>query len=60
MKAVTCHHVLILAAVLATTALAGCADVRQNPASNTVNGQPDAAASQAVNAQASSPASVPF
>ncbi|WP_159016635.1 hypothetical protein [Cognatiluteimonas profundi] len=60
MKAVTCHHALILAAALATAALAGCADVHQNPATNTVNGQSDAAASQAANVQSPSPASVPF
>jgi hypothetical protein len=57
MKTVSCHHAWILAAALAA-ALAGCADVHQDPATSTINGQPAATASQATNAQ--SPASVPF
>lgn len=60
MKAVTCHHALILAIALATAALAGCADVHQNPASNTITGQADAAPTQSANAQSPSTASVPF
>jgi hypothetical protein len=59
MKAVTCHA-LILAAALATTALAGCADVHQDPASNTIGAQSNATAPQPANAQATSTASVPF
>ncbi len=60
MKTVTLRHALFLMAILTTSALAGCADVHQNPATNTISGQSDAAASQAANVQSPSPASVPF
>ena len=56
MKAATFRKVLFLAAALAAATLAGCADVHQNPASNTVAS--DVPASQAAGAQ--SPANVPF
>ena len=56
MKANTRRNALLLAVALATATLAGCADVHQNPASNTVAS--DVPASQAAGAQ--SPANVPF
>ena len=59
MKVASCRHALFLAVALAATALAGCADVRQEPASTVVSSQADAGASQDAGAQ-SSPTSVPF
>jgi hypothetical protein len=69
---VTSHRTgLFFAAVLASCALSGCADVRQNPASNIVNGQADAIAQQdvaspsgpaaaTITSQQTSPTNIPF
>ena len=51
---------LFFATLLALTALSGCADVRQNPASNVVNGQADASTQQNVAPQQASPTNIPF
>ena len=56
MKPVTHRNVVLLAMALIAAALAGCADVHQDPASSTVVS--DAPASQAANAP--SPTNVPF
>jgi outer membrane murein-binding lipoprotein Lpp len=56
MKATTRRNTLLLAVALFTTTLAGCADVRQDPASTTVTS--DAAAPQAADARSST--NVPF
>ena len=56
MQAATSRNVLFLAVALTAAVLAGCADVHQNPASNTVAS--DAPASQAADAR--SPTNVPF
>ena len=53
MKSITLRHALLLAAVLA--AVAGCAEVHQNPAASTITGH--AASGQA---QSQSPTNVPF
>jgi len=53
MKSATLRHTLFLAAVLAAAAVAGCAEVHQNPASSTITGQ-------AASGQAQSPTNVPF
>ena len=60
MQTVTARHALFVAAVLAMATLSGCADVRQNPTSNVVNGQSDSAASQPANAQPAPATSIPF
>ena len=60
MKVVAIRHILFVATVLALSALSGCAEVRQNPASDVVAGQSDAAASQPANAQPAGPTNVPF
>ena len=60
MQTVTIRHALFVAAVLAMTTLVGCADVRQNPTSNVVNGQSDTAASQPADAQPASATNIPF
>lgn len=60
MKATTHCHAFLLAVALATAALTGCTDVRQNPPSNTVAGQPGTGASQAAAGQSQSPSNVPF
>jgi hypothetical protein len=43
MKAAICRPALFLAAALAASTLAGCAEVRQDPASTTVSQQADPA-----------------
>ena len=53
MKSATLRHTLFLAAVLAAAAVAGCAEVHQNPASSTITGQ-------AASGQAQPPTNVPF
>jgi hypothetical protein len=60
MKSVSNRHVAVIAFALALAGLGGCADVRQNPASNVVNGQSDAVASQSADAQPVRQSSVPF
>jgi len=62
MKSVSHRHVAVIAfaLALALAGLGGCADVRQNPASNVVNGQSDAVASQSADAQPVRQSSVPF
>jgi hypothetical protein len=51
---------LLFATLLSLAALSGCADVRQNPASNVVNGQADASTQQNVAPQHAAPTNVPF
>ena len=60
MNAVTCRQALFLAAMLALATLAGCADVHQDPASSTVEGQPAASASQSADVQPASSTNIPF
>ena len=60
MKSATTRHTLLAAAVMAMAALGGCADVRQNPASQVVSGQADSAAPQAASAQPASATNIPF
>lgn len=60
MKTVTSRQALFLAAALALGSLAGCADVHQDPASNTVVGQADASAQQVSDAQPVSATNIPF
>jgi hypothetical protein len=62
---------VFIAAFLAVCALSGCADVRQNPSSNIVDGQADAIAQQSVTSpngpaaatitsQQTAPTNIPF
>ena len=60
MKSVSLRNVAVIALVLALAGLGGCADVRQNPASNVVNGKSDAMAVQSTDAQPVRQSSVPF
>ena len=60
MKAATSRQALFLAAALAAASLAGCADVHQDPVSNTVVGQADASAPQGSDAQPASATNIPF
>jgi hypothetical protein len=60
MNAVTSRQALFLAAALAVLSLAGCADVHQDPASNTVVGQADASTQQSTDAQPASATNIPF
>jgi hypothetical protein len=59
MKTVTSRQALFLAAALALGSLAGCADVHQDPESNTVVGQA-ASAQQVSDAQPASATNIPF
>ena len=59
MSVVSSRPTLFFATLLALAALSGCADVHQNPASNVVNGQTNAAA-QNVTPQQASPTNIPF
>ena len=60
MSAVSRRPAVLFAALLALAALGGCADVRQNPATNVVNGQADAPTQQNVAPQQTSPTNIPF
>jgi uncharacterized protein YceK len=60
MSAVSRRPAVLFAALLALAALSGCADVRQNPASNVVNGQADASTQQNAAPQHAAPTNVPF
>ena len=60
MKAATCRQAMFLAAALAVSLLAGCAEVHQNPAYSTIGGQPDASAAQSSNQQPASSTNIPF
>ena len=60
MKTVRLRHAWFLAAAFAAAVLAGCADVRQNPAESTIAGQPDAGAAQAAGGPSQSSTNVPF
>jgi hypothetical protein len=60
MSVVSSRPALLFATLLSLAALSGCADVRQNPASNVVNGQADASTQQNVAPQHAAPTNVPF
>ena len=60
MSTVSRRPALFFAAMLALAAVSGCADVRQNPASNVVNGQADAFAQQNAGPQHATPTNIPF
>jgi hypothetical protein len=59
MKIPSCR-VVLLALVLSMAALGGCAEVRQAPAGNVVNGQAEQAAPQVADVAPPRPSSVPF
>lgn len=60
MKTITFRQALFYAATLALASLAGCADVHQDPVSNTVVGQADASTQQSSDAQPASATNIPF
>lgn len=60
MQSISHRHVAVITMVLALAGVGGCADVRQNPASNVVNAHSDAVAVQNADAQPVRPSSVPF
>jgi len=60
MSVISSRPALIFAALLALAALSGCADVRQNPASNVVNGQAGASTQQNIAPQHAAPTNIPF
>lgn len=54
------RRVVLLALILSMAALGGCAEVRQAPAGNVVNGQADQDAPQVADVAPPRPSSVPF
>jgi hypothetical protein len=54
------HAMVLLALVLSMAALGGCAEVRQAPAGNVVNGQAAQAAPQVADIAPQRQSSVPF
>lgn len=60
MKVLSRRNVVSLALALSLGALAGCADVRQAPAGNVVNGQADQPAPQVADIAPPRQSSVPF
>ena len=60
MKVLSRRNVVSLALALSLGALAGCADVRQAPADNVVNGQADQSAPQVADVAPPRQSSVPF
>jgi hypothetical protein len=60
MKMSSRSGVLLLALALSMAALGGCADVRQAPADNVVNGQADQPAPQVADVAPRRQSSVPF
>jgi outer membrane murein-binding lipoprotein Lpp len=60
MRAVMSRQLMFFAAALAVALLAGCAEVHQNPAYSTIDGQSDVSATQSSDAQPVSSTNIPF